>query len=113
MASFKGLRTRATTVIATLGLVVGMVALTSGTASAATGHLYWAETNDGAIGRANLDGSSPDAGFIAGLNCQPSGIAVDTAHIYWADMCGSIGRANLDGTHVDERFITGLCGPRG
>jgi hypothetical protein len=112
VASLEGLRTRAVTVIATVGLVAAMVALTSGTASAATGHLYWAETNDGAIGRANMDGSSPNSSFITGLNCQPSGIAVDTSHIYWADMCGAVGRANLDGTHVDEHFITGLCGPR-
>jgi hypothetical protein len=42
-------------------------------------------------------------------------VAVDAAHIYWADGCGGlaqccIGRANLDGTGVDRSFIDAGAG---
>jgi sugar lactone lactonase YvrE len=39
-------------------------------------HLYWANLGAGTIGRANLDGSSPDPGFISGASA-PFGVAVD------------------------------------
>ncbi len=40
-------------------------------------HLYWANLGAGTIGRANLDGSSPDPGFISGANA-PFAVAVDS-----------------------------------
>jgi len=40
-------------------------------------HLYWANLRAGTIGRANLDGSSSDPGFISGANA-PFGVAVDS-----------------------------------
>lgn len=43
-------------------------------------HLYWSEGINGAtIGRANLDGSSPNPNFITGIS-EPYGLAVDPAH---------------------------------
>jgi hypothetical protein len=69
-------------------------------------HIYWtsrgARTNT--IGRANLDGSGARRSFITGAN-DPSGVAVDQHHIYWANY-DAIGRADLDGTDVDQSFIT-------
>src|SRR5690242_16104423 len=64
------------------------------------------------IGRAKLDGSGADNFFITGASV-PCGVAVDGAHIYWANegYFGSgttIGRANLDGTDVDQEFISGV-----
>jgi virginiamycin B lyase len=75
-------------------------------------HVYWTssdgDTGSGVIGRANLDGSGVDQGFIPGAS-DCSRIAVDAAHVYWTfeDETGSgaIGRANLDGTSVDQSFI--------
>ena len=52
---------------------LGLAASPSGLAVDAD-HLYWAT---GTIGRANLDGTSPDQSFITGAN-QPCGVAVDS-----------------------------------
>ena len=59
------------------------------------------------IGRANLDGSHPQPGFIAkGFVGAPGSVAVSADHIYWTDSAGGmIGRANLDGTGVKRSFI--------
>ena len=54
------------------------------------------------IGRANLNGAGADEDFIP-LVGNACGVAVDGAHVYWAD--GPVGRANLDGTGVDRNFI--------
>ena len=75
-------------------------------ASRAEAFVYWSG-NTGGIGRANLDGTGADNGFIFGYSC---GVAVDGTHIYWADQgafpsSASIGRANLDGPGVVEDFI--------
>jgi virginiamycin B lyase len=84
------------------------------------------ETNT--IGRANLDGSSPNQDFITGppgIPMPPSlcGVAVDSAHLYWTldeqfgAFAPSIARANLDGSNVNESFISvaggGSHGARG
>ena len=65
------------------------------------------------IGRANLDGTGVNQSFISG-GSAPCGLAVDTAHIYWANLIeGTIGRANLDGTAVNQNFITPAIVPCG
>ena len=69
--------------------------------------MYWSRTNPpaGTIGRANLDGSGADQGFITGAN-TPHGVAVDGAHVDWTNRNGNtIGRADLAGTNVDQAFI--------
>ena len=78
-------------------------------------YVYWTSSNavgDSFIGRAKLDGSGMKPTFIGPLGKQPreGGLAVDSAHIYWANgtpCCdgGAIARANLDGSGVDEWFI--------
>jgi hypothetical protein len=64
-------------------------------------HIYWTEL--GPIGRAKLNGSDKELGFIS--EGQPRRIAVDANHIYWADLNDEIGRADLNGTNVDPSFI--------
>lgn len=103
----------ATAITVVLAAAVAM-ALASGVASAA---IYW-QNNGEEIGRANLDGSNPDPDFIsvpfAGSVVVCGGVAVDGAHIYWADnQQGTIARANLDGSQVDNSFITGANSPCG
>jgi hypothetical protein len=74
-------------------------------------HLYWANLENGTIGRANLDGSTVNQSFIRGA-ISPCGVAVDGAHIYWGNNdSNAIGRANLDGTQVNQSFITGADAP--
>ena len=71
------------------------------------GHLYWVtnnsdsgDPNPGAIHRANLDGSDPQA-IATGQNLADSpgcGVAVDASYVYWtAYDNGTIWRAALDG----------------
>lgn len=79
-------------------------------------HIYWASQSGNTVGRANLDGSSPDQSFISLPGFPgPNGVAVDDRHIYWTSGSpGAIGRANLDGSAVDRSFIaTGDANPFG
>lgn len=87
-------------------------------AQTATAYVYWTNRSGGAgttIGRANLDGTGADQTFIGGAS-GPVGVAVDAAHIYWANAFGAhstIGRANLNGTEATQSFITGAADPCG
>jgi hypothetical protein len=82
-------------------------------------HLYWGEFSggNGSIGRANLDGSSPNETFIGGLD-RITGLAVYGGHIYWSNsgdraaVANHIGRANVDGTDVNQTFV-GVANPNG
>lgn len=78
-------------------------------------HVFWANWRNGApsgnsIGRANIDGSSPDQAFIdnASPNGSTCGVTVDADYVYWGarQSPGDIGRANLNGTGVNPAFIT-------
>jgi hypothetical protein len=91
----------------------GLRAWSTGLAVDST-HLYYdVATNEGSIGRANLDGSNADNNFIGGLDF-PSGLAVTDSHIYWADRTAdSVGKARLDGGGVQREFIAGAQYPCG
>jgi hypothetical protein len=82
---------------------------------AANAYVYWPNgVTLGTIGRAQLDGSAVNQGFIAGAD-SPFGIAVDAAHVYWANdgLTSSIGRANLDGSSPNQTFIPGTTSADG
>lgn len=83
----------------------GLRAWSTGLAVDAT-HLYYdVATNEGSIGRADLDGGKADNSFINGLGF-PSGLAVTRSHIYWADRTADVvGRASLDGSTIERKFI--------
>ena len=87
-------------------------------------HIYWTKVAGnsapfgGAIGRANLDGSSATPNFITGA-AEPSGLAVDAAHLLGErlrlrfperpghGMRRRDDRArDLDGSGVDPKFTT-------
>ena len=83
-------------------------------APAASAFIYWADTQNQRIGRANNDGSGLNPNFIVGTGSVPAAVAIDSAHVYWANQNGSsIGRANIDGTGVDNGFLTGISTPSG
>ena len=86
----------------------------SGIAVDAT-HIYWADPEAGAIGRAELDGKDPKPAFITGLPTGIEDLALDSAYLYWADPArGTIGRAKIDGSEAPEDdFITGASNPHG
>ena len=81
---------------------------------------------DTTIGRANLNGSSPDLSFITGTSffggsANPSGVAVDANYVYWANQLAgstgftnsSIGRAPKSGEVPDQDFISPVTFPQG
>jgi hypothetical protein len=69
----------------------------------ANAFVYWSD-RDGAIGRANNDGSGLNARFTAAT--LPTGLAVDGSHMYWSSTAGyKVARANLDGSNRTEAFI--------
>jgi hypothetical protein len=64
-----------------------------------------------AIGRANIDGSSPQHSFIP---TTAKWTAVDSGHVYWTNTAaGTIGRADIGGANSEPSFITGLENPEG
>jgi virginiamycin B lyase len=83
-------------------------------AAQASAYVYWGTNSvSGGIGRANLDGTSANTGFITGANF-PALVAVDGRHVYWANTLDTtIGRSNLDGTGVNQAFITLADAPQG
>jgi hypothetical protein len=88
-------------------------ALALALAPAASAFVYWADTQNSTIGRANNDGTGVDDAF-AHTGALPFAVAVDASHVYWVNQNGgTIGRANLDGTGVDNSFITGIKEPDG
>ena len=74
----------------------------------APGHLYWANSGNGTIMEANLDGTNPQT-IVTGQS-NPVGIAVDAQHLYWTNggngLNGTIVEANLDGTNP-QTIVTG------
>jgi hypothetical protein len=85
-------------------------------------YVYWTNTADGeqhhgTIGRAKI---GPEKGlevkpqFIIGAS-RPQGIAVNPAHIYWANNDrsgkGSVARAEIGGSGVQEGFCDHCAGP--
>ena len=105
----------------TLRATVAVVALAVGTlalVARADAFVYWASASTNSIGRANLDGTGVNPSFITGAN-GPTGLAVDAAHVYWANTGAApafdsrIGRANIDGTGADQDFITATSQPTG
>jgi hypothetical protein len=51
-------------------------------------YLFWADRNNDSIGRANIDGTSPNAAF-ATPGFEPSGVAADTNYVYYASTAGT------------------------
>jgi virginiamycin B lyase len=92
-------------------IVLLAVALPLAFATSAHAYVYWGDYQGGMIGRANLDGTAVEDGFIQ-TGGNPDAVAVTASHIYWANETGgSIGRANLDGTAVEPNFIAGINEP--
>src|SRR5262245_18360612 len=108
--------------IRTLAVAAAVVAVllpaATGGQAAGSRHVYWTNTFADTIGRANVDGTGADQGFITGAT-RPEGVAVDSSYVYWANRhtgqvgVGTIGRANLDGMGVNQSFITGATDPQG
>ncbi len=91
------------------------VALGATTARAdGSGKVYWTDTGNDNIRRANLDGSDAEV-LVTGLN-WPMGLALDPVggKMYWTNgiSVSKISRANLDGTGVED-LLTGMADPRG
>ncbi len=73
---------------------------------AAGGKVYWCDSDQFKISRANLDGSSPQDIITSGLQF-PSAIALDTVHhkLYWGDQTAEeIHRCDPDGSN--QEFVT-------
>jgi hypothetical protein len=83
-------------------------------AASASAFVYWADSQNNRIGRANNDGTGVNPNFIGGTGPLSFAVAVDASHVYWANQNGnSIGRANIDGSGVNNSFITGIVNPSG
>src|SRR4051812_6607021 len=96
---------------------VAFVILWLALAARAEAYVYWPNWSQGTgttIGRAELDGSNPDFGFIKGAS-GPCGVTVDRDHVYWDNFNqNAIARASLDGTHREQTFVPGAAsGPCG
>jgi hypothetical protein len=73
----------------------------------ATGYLFWGNSGDSTIGRAERNGTNVNQAFST-ANGPPAGVAVTPASVYW-NWGSAIGRANVDdGTVVTQDFVSGL-----
>ena len=75
--------------------------------------IYWANGGQTSIGRAKINGTGANNGFIT-TSGPVLGVAVDSKYIYWTQGSGassSIGRANLDGSGANASFIPFSAGP--
>ena len=110
-----GARARWSMVIRGAAVAVATLAVAAfAFAARADALIYWANANTKTIGRANLDGTGANGGFIKVVGGFPNGVAVDGAHVYWTvPNTNTIGRANLDGTGTNQSFITGANVPEG
>jgi len=114
-------------VIRLSSLLVLLASVALGLPSAAGAFIYWASQDSDAIGRANLDGSGVEPNFInpvpvaTGGPYKPSGVAVDSDHVYWAaehfdaglEEEGVVGRAGLESSSIEPAFIAGAAHPSG
>lgn len=68
-------------------------------------YLFWGGYGD-AIGRVEVNGSSPEPAFITGID-RPCDIAINESHIYWSEETpnGRIARAALDGNSVETDIV--------
>ena len=66
-------------------------------------HLYWTNLGSNTIGEANVQGTGVKQRFITGAH-EPTGMAVDAAHLYWAN-AHAIAKARLNGTRIVQRFV--------
>jgi hypothetical protein len=106
-AELRGRRRAAFAALGTTLLLFFGVAVTPASAL-----VYWPAIDNagGGIGRASLDGSNADHGFLR-TGAPPIALAVNSSHIYWLAVDnflsgeGHIGRARLDGTTVQHRII--------
>lgn len=79
------------------------------------GHVYWTDMgvppiNDGAIERANFDGSQRTTIIPQGATFTPKQMCLDTKarKLYWSDREGMrVMRANLDGSNIETLIETG------
>lgn len=81
--------------------------------------VYWGGRYDALnffIGRAALDGTSRNAGFVAPMpgSQMPYGLATDGTRLYWASQStNAIGSVGLDGTGFQTLISQGGLGPQG
>ena len=63
-------------------------------------HLYWTNSGDGTIWRANLDGTNAQSIVQGEGQNSLFAVAVDASHLYWTNRSqGTVKRADLDGTN--------------
>ncbi len=89
-------------------------------------HLFWADRYKGTIGRVGQPPGTvtdrvdivgeplqADEALVSGL-ASPCGLALDGAHLYWADQSGmAIGRADLDGGAQVRNLVSAVSLPCG
>lgn len=93
-----------------LGLLLGL-ALLSSASTAEAKKIYWTDSGNSVIQRAEIDGSNVET--IVDVVQQPFGIALDTAagKMYWVDReTDKLQRADLDGTGIED-LVTNLVAP--
>src|SRR5918994_2154399 len=109
-----------TTLVSMLALLAALLVSAIALAPRADAFVYWANPAPDAmaIGRANLDGTDVEEGFIPATDGPVLDVSVDATHVYWTKgrhlmSPGVIRRADLDGTGIDYDFITDVREPQG
>jgi Protein of unknown function (DUF3089)/Divergent InlB B-repeat domain len=70
---------------------------------AAASYIYWTNSGNNTIGRANIDGSGVNQSFF-GVPERPTQMAIDAGHLYWCTSKG-VARATIEGSGVEPSFL--------
>src|SRR4051794_22118480 len=88
-----------------LGALLAVAGLALTSAASAHAYVYFASDSGRSVGRANLDGTGVNTGFITLSQALfVSGLAVDADHIY-IGQAASLARTNVDGSGLNPNFV--------
>ncbi|MEL7220714.1 MAG: T9SS type A sorting domain-containing protein [Bacteroidota bacterium] len=94
-------------------LITGGNAISDVYVDEANSLIYWVNSGNGTIGRANLDGTGVNQSFVT-TAANPNKMTVGNSFIYYTHTNGDIGRANeSNGLGVNNAYVTDANGPEG
>jgi len=89
--------------VAIVGAALGLSGAAPAASPAAASHIYWTNSGNNTIGRANIDGSGVNQSFF-GVPERPTQMAIDAGHLYWCTSTG-VARATIEGSGVEPSFL--------
>ena len=93
---------------AVFALLTALLVSSLAFAPRAEAYIYWTNIDTQTMGRAKLNGTGVELGF---LDVTRGPMTVDARHIYWVTGKNGdkVARARIDGTGIDRSYVTGIA----